>query len=183
MEQAMVAEPIRGAPRTAAPAADANPPSEGGAVASFDVESYTVVLSQIGTEPPGAWRNLTLTSPALAHGIRHHASIFFFPDPPPGTIGGVSNVDQPNYQGHSVRAFLRKPDFAAWYDVLRNEQPLKFDYAYDATYDPSRPTRALFWVQLYTGLPEPPGEGPEDLQAKLFPADALDLLRKAQGSV
>jgi hypothetical protein len=153
-------------------------------VATFDVESYTVVLSQIGGKPPGAWRVLILTSPALAHDIRNHASIYFFDPPPGGGTGLVHNVDQPNFDGIGVSAFLWKADFAAWYDLLRNEQPLKFAYYYDGegSYDPNRPTRELFGVQLYTGLPEPPGEGPEDLQAKLFPADALDLLRKAQDS-
>ena len=110
-------------------------------VASFDVESYTVVLTQIGTEVPGAWRSLTLTSPETPHSGRHHASIFFFSDPPPGAIGGVSNVDQLNFDGHEVRVFLRKADFAG-YDVLRNERPLKFDYAYAGRHDPSRPTRS-----------------------------------------
>jgi hypothetical protein len=151
-------------------------------VASFDVESYTVVLTQIGNEVPGAWRSLTLTSPETPHSGRHHASIFFFSDLSPGMFGRVSNVDQLNFQGHEVRVFLLKADFAAWYDVLRNERPLKFDYAYDDRHDPSRPTRELFWVQLHTGRPEPPGEGPEDLQAMLFPADALGPLRKGQGS-
>jgi hypothetical protein len=151
-------------------------------MATFDVESYTVITSQIGTELPGAWRNLTLTSAALAHDIRHHASLFFFPDLT-DSVGHVSNVDQLNFDGHRVYANLRKADFAAWYDILRNERPLKFFYNYDGegSYDPNRPTREVFGVQLYTGLPEPHGEGPEDLRAKLFPADALDLLRKAQG--
>jgi hypothetical protein len=156
-------------------------------VAIFDVESYTVITSQIGFRPAGAWRNLTLFSPDLPHRGRSNASIFFFPDLSTGgeATGHVFNVDQFNFQGHSVYAALRKPDFAAWYDILRNERPLKFLYAYDGegSYDPNRPTREVYGVQLFTGRPEPPGEGPEDLQAKLFPADVLDVLRKAQGSV
>jgi hypothetical protein len=145
-----------------------------------------VVISQIGSGPPGAWRVLILTSPELPHKGRHHASIYFgFGGHPTGeTTGLVHNVDQLNFDFIGISAFLDKADFAAWLDVLRNERPLKFEYRYDGegSHNPDRPTRELFGVQLYTGLPEPPGEGLEDLQAKLFPTDALDLLRKAQGS-
>jgi hypothetical protein len=65
-----------------------------------------------------------------------------------------------------------------WYDLLRNERPLKFSCAYAGPeYDPNKPSRELSWVQLYTGLQEPPGEGPEDVQSLTFSADVLETLR------
>jgi hypothetical protein len=144
---------------------------------TFDVESYTVLTNQAGTTVAGAWRNLGLTSTALSHGIRTRASVFFFDQP--GTIGVVYNIDQPNYNGQTAYANCRKGDYADWYDLLRNEQPLKCRYAYEGPeFDPSQPVRNLYWIQLYTGSPEPPGEGSEEIQAKLFPASILEMLKK-----
>jgi hypothetical protein len=153
--------------------------SEGGTmpILTFDVESYTVLTTQSGTTSSGAWRHISLTSTVLAHGIRNRASVYFFENLT-GALGVVYNVDQPNFDGQTAYAYCRRADFGDWYDMLRNEQPLKFTYAYAGPdYDPNQPTRELWWVQLYTGLQEPPGEGPEDVQAKLFPADVLDMLR------
>jgi hypothetical protein len=147
-------------------------------IQAFDVESYTVLTTQSGTSSGGAWRNLSLTSTALAHGIRNRASIFFFENPT-GTLGVVTNVDQPNYNGLTTYAYCRKADFADWYDMLRNERPMKFSCGYAGPdFDPSKPARELYWVQLYTGLQEPPGEGPEEIQSLTFSADVLDMLKK-----
>lgn len=147
-------------------------------MAEFDVESYTVAAIQRGLEPSGAYRKVTLTSPALAHGIRNRASIYFFhTSDSHQTMGVVSNVDQLNYDGHLVFAYLWKDDFADWYDILRNEQPLKFRYFYEGegSYDPDQPRRSLKRVWLYTGLPEPPGEGEDDLELRrAAPPEATD---------
>jgi hypothetical protein len=146
----------------------------------FDVESYTVVTTQVGNTATGSWRNLSLTSTALTHGIRNRASVFFFQNPTT-TLGVVLNVDQPNFNGLSVYAYCLKADYDDWYDILRNEQPLKFSCAYAGPdFDPGQPARELFWVQLYTGQQEPPGEGAEEVQAKLFPAEILEKLRGEQ---
>jgi hypothetical protein len=146
-------------------------------VLTFDVESYTVLATQSGTTAAGAWRMLSLTSTALGHGIRNHASIYFFENPP-GILGIVTNVDQPNFNGLTAYAYCRKADFADWYDMLRNEQPITFQCGYAGPdYDPNTPSRPLSSVQLYTGLPEPPGEGPEDVQALTLTADMLTALR------
>jgi len=118
-----------------------------------------------------------LTSPDLAHGIRYRASIYFF-EAGSATLGVVTNVDQPNFLGVSAYAYCRKPDFAEWYDILRNESPLKCTFAYAGPdYDPNQPRRELWWIQLYTGQQEPPGEGPEEVQSKLFSAEILETLR------
>ena len=147
---------------------------------TFDVESYTVHTMQTGTTATGAWRNLRLTSTALTHGIRNRASIFFFQNPST-TLGVVFNVDQPNFNGLSVYAYCLKPDYDDWYDILRNEQPLKFSCGYGGPdFDPGQPARELSNVELYTGEPEPPGEGPEEVQAKLFPAEVVEMLRGRQ---
>jgi hypothetical protein len=151
-------------------------------VAEFEVESYMVATVQSGPDSPGASRRITLTSTALTHGIRPSASIFFS-DIPRTRLGVVVNVDQLNFQGHRVFARLWKGDFAAWYDILRNEQPLRFRYRYDGegSIDPSQSMRELFTVRLYTGLPEPPGEGEDDdLQALVFKEDAPELRRAAE---
>ena len=51
-----------------------------------------------------------------------------------------------------------------WYDILRNEAPLNLQYSYeDGGFDQDQPTRQLTEIKLFTGLQEPPGEGPEDL--------------------
>jgi hypothetical protein len=72
----------------------------------------------------------------------------------------------------------RLRDFAEWYDILRNEKPLKCAFAYSGPdYDPNQPSRQLYWIQLYTGQPEPPGEGPEEVQARLFSGETLAMLR------
>jgi hypothetical protein len=139
-------------------------------LATFDVESYTVGVAQAGTSANGPWRRIVLVSTALAHGIRARANLYFIAGDF-ANLGVVANVDQPNYNGHSVYAYCKKADFAEWYDLLRYEAPLKFEYFYDGPdFDPSQPGRALRSYQLYTGLPEPPGEGPEEILANRFPA-------------
>ena len=45
---------------------------------------------------------------------------------------------------------------------------------------PTNPTASYFWVQLYTGEQEPPGDGAEAVQAKLFPASVLEVLKRAK---
>ena len=112
-------------------------------IRTFDVESYTVLTNQSGTSATGAWRHITLTSPALTHGIRSSASLYFL-ETPPAVLGVVYNVDQPNYDGQTAYAYCRKADFAEWYDMLRNERPLKFTYDYaGAEFDPNQPSRVL----------------------------------------
>jgi hypothetical protein len=149
---------------------------------TFEVESYTVLTTQSGISSAGAWRNISLTSPDLSHGIRNRASVFFFENPT-GTLGVVNNVDQPNFNGLTAYAYCRKADFVDWYDMLRNEKPLKFTCAYAGPdFDPNQPSRELWWVQLYTGTQEPPGEGAEAVQAKLFPASVLEVLKPKAGT-
>lgn len=146
-------------------------------VVTFDIESYTVLTTQSGNTSSGSWRNIGLTSPDLSHGIRNRAILFFF-ESGSTTLGVVTNVDQPNFNGLNAYAYCRKPDFAEWYDILRNEQPLKCTFAYAGpANDPNQPTRELWWIQLFTGQPEPPGEGPEEVQTMLFSAETLNMLR------
>jgi hypothetical protein len=148
---------------------------------SFEVESYTLLTSQAGITPNGAWRNVVLTSRDLSHGIRNRASVYFFANGPgAGPLGVVTNVDQPNYSGIAAYAYLFKVDFAEWYDILRNEAPLTCVFGYTGPdFDPSQPVRQLSWIQLFTGQPEPPGEGAEHHQAMFFAPEALDVLRAA----
>ena len=142
--------------------------------ASFEVESYTVLTTQSGATAAGAWRHLSLTSPDLSHGIRIRVSIYFFPNGS-STLGVVTNVDQPNFNGLSAYAYCHKADFAEWYDMLRNERPLRCLFGYAGPeYDPNQPSRTLHWIQLMTGTQEPPGEGAEEVQSMLFPASILE---------
>lgn len=134
---------------------------------TFDIETYFALTTQRGNSSVGAWRGLRVTSPVLSHGIQHRATLYFFSSEA-STLGLVTNVDQGG--GQIVYAFCRKPDYRDWYDILRNEAPLKLSYAYSGSdFDPSDPTRDLFWIEMFTGLPEPPGEGPEEVLAYLFP--------------
>ena len=147
---------------------------------TFDVESYTVLTTQAGNAANGAWRHISLTSPDLSHGIRNRASVFFFATGS-STLGVVYNVDQPNFDGLTAYAYCWKVDFGEWYDMLRNETPLRCTFAYAGPdYDPNQPRRELWWIQLYTGQQEPPGEGPEEVQAMQFPAEVLRMLRREQ---
>lgn len=89
----------------------------------------------------------------------------------------MTNVDQPNFNGLNVFAYAYKADFSDWYDLTRNEAPLKFNCAYSGPdFDPNLSNRQLHWFQLYTGQPEPPGEGPEQLQAMLLPTEVVRSL-------
>jgi hypothetical protein len=143
----------------------------------FDIESYTLLTTQNGVSSSGAFRLVGLTGPALAHGIRTYASIYFFENPG-SVLGIVNNVDQPNFNGRRAFAYLRKADFADWYDILRNEKPLKCYYSYaGADFDPNESVRSLLSISLSTGEPEPPGEGPEEVQAQQFPAEMLRIIR------
>jgi hypothetical protein len=128
-------------------------------MADFEIEQYTVLATQQGTSP--SWRSLALESKPLAHNIRHHAVLYFF-EATLTTLGSVTNVDQANFNGHTIYAFLRKSDFAEIYDVLRSEKPVRLYYHYPTGFDPQRPTRPLEAIQIGTGA-EPPGEGPEDV--------------------
>lgn len=145
-------------------------------VRSFDVESYYVGTHEQMSSTTGSWRYVTLTSTPLAHGIRTYATVYFF-DSPSATSGVVTNVDQPNFNGQRAYAYCRKPNFAEWYDLLRNESPLRVSFGYDGPeFDANVPTRRLYWITLVTGQPEPPGEGPEGVQAASLPADVLAVL-------
>jgi hypothetical protein len=133
----------------------------------------------MGVSARGSWRDIGLVSPDLAHGIRHQAFVRLF-EGGARELGVVTNVDQLNYDGHSIYAFGRKEDFPVWYDMLRNEAPVRFRYEYEGEEnDPNRPVRRLRNIVLFTGLPEPPGEGPEEVAANLFPEEVLAVLRNS----
>lgn len=134
----------------------------------FDIDTYTVQTTYTGTVAQGTtWRVLTLTSTALAHGIRNRASIYFF-ESAISSPGVVTNVDQPNFNGLTAYAYARMADFAAWYDILRNEAPLTFSCEYAGpAFDPATPSRTISWFQLFTGQQEPPGEGPDGASTAL----------------
>jgi hypothetical protein len=111
------------------------------------------------------------------NGLGNRAYVYFG-EVPTNILGVVTNVDQPNFDGLTAYAFLRRPDFAEWYDILRNEKPLSCFSSYAGPeYAPNQPNRVLNRIELYTGQPEPPGEGAEEVQANLFPAEILAVLR------
>ena len=143
---------------------------------TFEVETYTVLTNQSGTSSDGSWRTIVLSSTPSFHGNRHRASIYFV-EPPPNALGGASFIAGT----FSIGVLCRKADFGVWYDMLRNEKPVKFSFAYDGPeFDPNQPNRLLLQVQLHTGEQEPPGEGPEDIQAKIFTTEMLDIIRKSK---
>jgi hypothetical protein len=55
--------------------------------------------------------------------------------------------------------FILDAMFASWYDILRNERPVRLRYHPDPTSPANTPLERL---ELFTG-PEPLGEGPVDL--------------------
>jgi hypothetical protein len=135
---------------------------------TFDIASYTVAARQFGATSEGSSRRITLAGTVLTHGIQHDASIYFR-EAGIENLGVVSNVDQPNFEGHHITAIIRMEDFEDWYDLLRSESPLRLLYSYEGRdFDPERPRRRLEVIQLFTGLPELPGEGPAE--ALLIPS-------------
>ena len=124
---------------------------------AFEIESYSVAAAEPMGSTSGSFRKLSLASPALTHGIRTLAEIYFM-EAVRRVSGAVTNVDQLNYDGQRVTAFCRLRDFGQWYDILRNERPLNCAYAYEgAEFDTNDPDRRLNWIQLTTSQPEPPG--------------------------
>jgi hypothetical protein len=119
--------------------------------------------------PGPSYRLLVLTSVAWDHNnIRHRAAIYFY-DNPPAALGYVTNVDQPNFNGHYVNANFHKSDFWEMYDILRSEQPVYLDYFYRPSwYAPEHPRRKLTIVWLITGA-EPIGEGPAEPTGPALP--------------
>jgi hypothetical protein len=77
-----------------------------------------------------------------------------------------------------------KGEFSVWHDILRNEKPLNCTVSFSGPdFDPSQPVRTLYWMQLNTGMEEPPGEGPEGLKLMRLPLDVKEfLLRDEQAS-
>jgi hypothetical protein len=128
---------------------------------SFELETYSVLTSHGGGGL--TYRALGLVSKPLAHGIRPMATLYYM-ESPPAHAGWVHNVDQPNFNGQAVYAYSRLTNFADVYDIVRSEKPISVSYFYAGPdFDPSQPVRSLSFIQVYTGLAEPPGEGPKDM--------------------
>jgi hypothetical protein len=135
-------------------------------VPNFEIEGYKLWLTQSGTSP--SYRSMRLTSVAAAHGIRSRATLFFFDyQTPPTQLGVVHNVDQPNANGIDIYAYLWKVDYRDFYDAVRSEKPLHFDYWYSpSAFDPKQPSRTIVWCVIVSGE-EPLGEGPRDEQSAI----------------
>jgi hypothetical protein len=79
------------------------------------------------------------------------AAVFFYQSPPPDSIGHIG--------GAFLVGTLPEVDFASWYDILRNERPIRLGYEEGAGTDPEIVTLDIGTNQ------EPVGEGPKDPSA------------------
>jgi hypothetical protein len=125
---------------------------------SFDVGTYNVSVGSIGRGDDWSARYILLTSKKLAGGVRRRALLQF-------------EAWQPSYQfglgrifrgGNDMLVWPGYADFRDFYDVLRAERPIRFDYAFsDPSLHPYGESE-LWWIDLNTSLEEPPGEGPAE---------------------
>ena len=126
----------------------------------FELDSYSVGTSQY---TGSSYRTLRLTSVTQYHGITPEATMFFGTWAPGMAFGWVLNVNVLAYVGHSIFTYLPLGEYRDIYDLVRSEKPLRFNYFYEEPPDPSTHIARLTQAQVYTGLPEPPGEGPRDV--------------------
>ncbi len=80
------------------------------------------------------------------------AIVYFWPTPPADTVGYVASS--------LLVGMLHERDFALWYDILRNEKPVKVTYV-ENTADRSR---RIWHISVGTSN-EGVGEGPADPDA------------------
>jgi hypothetical protein len=136
----------------------------------IEVDSYGVIANS-GTGQ-AEWRALSLMSAPPAGGRhragRHHVYIEF--SWTPGTAQGrAGTITEVNTTHTDVKAFCCKQDFADWYDILRNEAPVRFRCEYKDA-QPGQVERNVNWVQLCSGSTEPPGEGSDTGKTNEAPA-------------
>jgi hypothetical protein len=130
---------------------------------SFEIASYTVEtdLVRVGTEPTVTYRSraLDLRSNILYHGIIVRAiisfSTYFDRWLGPEVVGyyWATNPYAPLMAG-----FFPVVEYPPWYDIVRNEQPVRLLYEFK---EPGAFSGALGYLGLETGE-EPLGEGPVD---------------------
>lgn len=131
-------------------------------MARFQIQTYTLRVARNTSVP---FARIRLSSPVLTHGITNDATLYYFPAY--SELGGrVRNVNGLNFDGLSVFAQIPYGDFERHYEVLRSEAPLSLVFYYGSG---STTTRPLTYVAFETG-DEPPGEGPEDVDALMATA-------------
>ena len=92
---------------------------------------------------------LSLTGNSEA-GVVTSAIIYFWPTPPAGTVGYIAS--------NLLVGLLPDVDFQGWYDILRQEKPVKVYYV-------ENPSEARIWHIGVGTTDEGVGEGPRDFNA------------------
>lgn len=136
---------------------------------TFEIESYSV------TQRPRGYNTASLfvTSPAMSHGVRTRATVFFYPESKvPTNIGWAINVGGVNFDGITIYGYADEKYLETMYHVLQTEDPVSFTYGYNAG---DTTTRSLYDFSLTTA-DEPTGEGmAEKAHQALVSAGELDL--------
>jgi hypothetical protein len=128
---------------------------------SFTVASYAALAQRSrirsGVEDS---RLLNLLSGQLSNGLSQVTIWFSENDETYGMVV-FPGVD-PDNGGVQATISAPKDDFAVWYDIVRNEQPINVVVTYDDAVVGSSPdSRQVTSVAIITAISEPPGEGPE----------------------
>jgi hypothetical protein len=114
----------------------------------LNVTTYQIAAARSRTNANSPRFVLTLRG-ITENGPVTEAAIFFYQTPQPGTIGSVS--------AQLLVGILPDLDFASWYDILRNERPVKVNYVEGVGGD-----ARIGELSIGTNQ-EPVGEGPQDL--------------------
>ena len=123
---------------------------------TFEVETYTINVRGItNTNVP---RRISISSIALAHGIRTRAHLAFWDSDPPNK-GSVFNVGGLNFNGLTINGNMKISDYEHVYHLLQTEKPVKIKFWYSSAGNTT--TKNLTTLHIFSG-DEFPGEGTED---------------------
>jgi hypothetical protein len=136
---------------------------------SYEIASYTVetYLERVGRDPTETRRSRTLELPSnvFYHGIVIRAyigfSTFFDRWVQPDVVGYYSDA---NPYSPVIYGWFPVVEFPTWYDIVRNEKPVRLEYDF-------REPGAFSGYLRYLGLTtrgEPLGEGPVDESVPSF---------------
>ncbi len=142
-------------------------------MASFDVETYQISVAASSAD--SAQPRMLYVSPAMTHGIRNRAWVYFRPNQSgladESSIGYAFNVGGLNFDGITLSVNISSSMFDDVYTITRTESPLRVIWYYkDLPGAPDSTTKLVTSFRVGT-LDEIPGEGNADAAATV--ADAL----------
>jgi hypothetical protein len=135
---------------------------------SFRVVSYRVELVQFAPVQESSYRQIIVSSDEnlSPHGGFPGRTLgyLWFTDSWSSQQGYVMGLRQP--EPHEIQFWkaFPKAEFPLYYDILRNEASVYIWYEAISESSPDAESGYLELgpVRMYTGIPEPPGDGPRD---------------------